>query len=136
MINRFRFRGKRIGDRDWVHGILVNNNKCHERWLINVIGGGVYLVNEHTISQHTGLKDKDKADVFEGDILEDSHKNRRTVFAVPGGFAIEGSPDAFGYGYQDGNNVFESIADLQTKTWIEDSCRVIGNIYDNKNLLK
>lgn len=57
------------------------------------------------------------------------------MFAVPGGFAVEafdGDLNKYGKGKP---IVIEALADLQNSSAIKD-CEVIGNIYENKDLLE
>ena len=74
--------------------------------------------------QYTGLKDANNIDIYEGDILQYFHDTRlrfpKTVKWDSGRFGITGQ----GYG-------FKSLRDCEI-----DQYSVIGNIYENPELLK
>lgn len=71
--------------------------------------------------QYTGLNDKNKKPIYEGDILSmhNGQYNSQVIWDTDGYVADH-----------IGNGGSESIT-----TWIED-CEIIGNIYENPELLK
>ena len=94
---------------------MINNPK-----LDVVIGNRVYKV-----MQFTGLKDKNGKKIFEGDILDISNgiwvdKPVQVTFEQ-GAFGING--DSFNYGFEELN-------------WEIKNIEVIGNIYENPELLE
>lgn len=127
------FRGKRVDNGEWVHGTL--NNVLDEVPKIQyvVIKHGmmfltVFDVIPETVGQYTGLKDKNGRKVFEGDILSGylddlfpEEESRYEVIWHDYGWHIKSS---------------DGIFDTMEQNWINMFLEVIGNIHDNKNLLK
>lgn len=94
-------------------------------------------VDPDTVGQYTGLKDKNENDVWEGDIFKEDDKGIiRSIFRVPGGFAFEDNPIAFGYDHRAPVYPYSSIAEQQNASWLSQCCEIIGNIHDNPELLK
>jgi uncharacterized phage protein (TIGR01671 family) len=91
----------------------------------NHIGDG------NSFEEFTGLPDKNKKDIFEGDIIE--YRNElgkhsvHKVFRVEGGLVINSHSDDF---YKEYTPFYEACADMQTSGWIQ-QCEVIGNIHEN-----
>ncbi|NWK12995.1 YopX family protein [Clostridium cadaveris] len=96
---------------------------------------GVYFTNQVKLLQYTGLKDKNGKEIYEGDILLLEKGTKRTVLSVPGGFAIESLDDDLN---KYGKEIFvpiEGLSDEQNASFIK-STKVIGNIYENPELLE
>jgi len=119
-----KFRGKRKIDGKWVYGYLIGTD---------VIVGEIvefsdeyfntefwYKVDPKTVGQSTGLKDKNGKEIYEGDILESNHKLFR--------FEVIWSEDWAMFTVK-GDSV-EALIRWDTY------CEVIGNIYENPELLK
>lgn len=91
------------------------------------------LTKDEIVMQFTGLQDKNKKDICEGDIIE--YRNElgkhsvHKVFRVAGGLVINSHSDDF---HKEYTPFYEACADMQTSGWIK-QCEVIGNIYENPN---
>lgn len=70
-MREIKFRGKRLDNGEWIEGDLLRMNG---HWFIfpDPAPGGIdkYEVDPATVGQHTGLKDKNGTDVWEGDIFD------------------------------------------------------------------
>jgi YopX protein len=86
-------------------------------------GGQIPTEEQHKLifMQFTGLKDKNGKEIYEGDVLRNTW-NHRT-------FVVE---------WDEGEYPFQSDADSTANEWNVKygGCEVIGNIYQNPELLK
>lgn len=125
MNREIKFRGIYTdldGNKKWVYGDLVHGKKITQTGLENKISVGGYSVDENTVGQYTGLKDINGKEIFEGDIIKPQEKYITTCCIV----------------------VWESIGlKLKTNNWcnwfaeyVWSDCEIVGNIYDNPELLK
>jgi len=93
--------------------------------------------NEIKLMQYTGLDDINSNNIFEGDILQSPDKEMLfRVYSVPGGFAINCPVPAWKNDIRKEHPFpLQPLADEQTASWVQQSCSVIGNIYDNPDLI-
>lgn len=119
------FKAKRINNGEWEEGFLFKQMAIDDRmyFAIEVIDKTVksYEVDETTICQYTGLTDKDGNKIWENDIvyipymnLEDSYC--RVIFR--------------------GGAFIGEMADGCEDSLLNRKAEVIGNIFDNPELLK
>ena len=119
------FRGKSEDNGEWVYGYYACIKKHHyiltgKLNLIGAVNFEHYLVIPETVGQYTGLKDKNGKKIFEGDILrDDDNEENGVVEFIDGEFYV-----VFG------NVETHGIYDIAC------CCYVIGNIYDNPELLE
>lgn len=149
MDERFLFRGKRKDNGEWVYGgIYYQKSDEVKDKAVYIIGGSLndvgcaYEVIPETIGQCTGLKDKNGKLIFEGGILKgfsypflsDGEYNYYAVVVW-----LENSP-AFGiYTIKNPKSKVRGISSGNTEymsEWDSNNWEVIGNVYDNPELLE
>lgn len=128
------FRGKSIGIDKWLYGKLFNygltapsNVPC-----ISVCvptswkeAYNLYAVHPNTIGQYTGLKDKNGKKIFEGDIIESKGYKHLVIY------------NENLAGFRSVNVKYPKDLCGINQQWINECDKVvIGNIYDNKELIK
>ena len=138
------FRGKRICRKDtgkWVEGDLMTNCTRSDCEIRNydknsVYYGKSYSVEEETVGQFIGLFDKNGNRIFEGDILRHSYwhgneKKSRNICVrfLNGAFCWSTSAD-------NDENCFAFADSEMYGINTEKDCEVIGNIFDNRELLE
>lgn len=103
------------------------NKKIYRIASISIQNESVFLINENNkkfhaffdeieLLEYTGLKDKNGKEIYEGDILPNSHQKNCVVIFENGGFIAKGK------GFYIVPQHFQE-------------CEVIGNIYENPELL-
>ena len=137
------FRAKHIHAMDsneylngrWVHGYLSDKNYINDKSL-----EGEFLVDENTICQYTGLTDKNGKKIFEGDILrgfqypfchDGEYNYYAEIFFADCSFMT--------YTHKNPSSCVRGISDGNTELmecWVSEDWEVIGNIYDNPELLE
>ena len=132
------FRGKRKGNGKWIYGSLVpkETNSYADGFLI--IEGALnydeldyyrlsfsaYDVVSETVGQYIGLTDKNGKKIFESDILKNIGSGRIIALCYSGcSFCYSHNGTIYG--------IDDSETGLETNEW-----EVIGNIYDNPELLE
>ena len=138
-MREIEFRGKIIDNSKWVYGDLIENIDCckirEKEKVIKQIAKS-YVVDEETLGQYTGLKDKNGTKIFDGDIviwenIDDFDKTHKSsafeiTFDNKYFYSYVASRD-FGKGC-----VLQfNFNDIRNK-----NIEVIGNIYDNPELLE
>ena len=119
----------------WVHGYLSDKNYINDKSL-----EGEFLIDEDTICQYTGLTDKNGKKIFEGDIL----RGFQYPFCYDGYYnyyaeVIFANCSFMTYTHKNPLSCIRGISDGNTELmecWVSEDWEVIGNIYDNSELLE
>lgn len=137
MTREILFRGKRIDNGEWVYGCVLKDYITGQ-YFIHACGNSVYEsdktgeegllrfvayeVDPETVCQYTGLNDKNGRKIFDGDIEKDR------------------SCDLYTVNWSDENGMYEvrqyNCSMTNFETFFACGCEVIGNIYDNPELME
>ena len=150
----FRGQTRRLGEKVWMNGEKVPSNWvyggiCHGKYAFSIIYGSMdeerenpvekHVVYTDTVGQFTGLTDKNGKKIFEGDIVHltdvryDNEWKAVVVFGNPYG--------EYSWGWNflyigEKPKVATDILLWAEMDDVEVYCEIIGNIYDNPELLK
>lgn len=123
---KFRAKGKNQHINKWAYGYLADEYYISEKGEL-----GYTPIRKETIGQYTGLKDKSGKEIYEGDIIFDSFYERKAkVVFLEGAFWLDYIDDF--KEYETIHKRYQLIANYDNKSVLE----VIGNIYDNPELLE
>ena len=145
MTREIKFRGRMKRTKQWMYGDLahVQGQPCiqvdvstDERKTVGM------NVDPDSVGQYTGLHDMNGREIYEGDIIQRMYeievgkgRNRhieRAQVASDTPKVIDFRGGAFGYVNERANRLF----DEEWLPLLDQECEVIGNIYDNPELLK
>lgn len=122
------FRGKQTDNGEWVYGVPTKDGRGEMVMVENIFeceeyncrGANCLYVDENTVGQYTGLKDKNGTKIFEGDIvLLKGYDEPYQVVFDESCFQVYGNSICY---------VMDNFYDHDIE--------VIGNIYDNPELLE
>lgn len=122
-MREIKFRGVDIADGEWIYGSLVKVGKDY-----HILGEGeteaheYNIVDEESIGQFTGLKDKNRKDIYEGDILK--HEDEDAMY-------VRWYKEYVEFKLMGPNDETTTLTD-----WYAEDTEVIGNIFENKELLE
>lgn len=110
----------------WVHGYVVEEDGAY----VIYPGGeadGFIIPKEHenTIGQYTGLKDKNGQEIYEGDVVSDMWNNLYTP-VFQNGIYMAYNP----------KHLTQNGPSTQFNVIWKDGCEIVGNIFENKELLE
>ena len=140
------FRGKRVVNGKWVEGFMYSQHfplEFRDDFYIRCYDTD-YLVIPETVGQYTGLTDKNGVRIFEGDILRGFEypfcSNINGEFNYFAEIVWFDDSSAFGiYTFKNPKSNVRGISEGNTdylEYFNADKWEVIGNIYDNPELLE
>lgn len=123
------FRGRRKkGDKRWVEGDLTQGYAGYVGIVKWCCAGTSFEVVPETVGQYTGLTDKNGKKIFEGDIvsghLDDLFPEDESRYEIAW----------IDYGWHLTN--LDGTVDTAEQDWVNQNFEVIGNIYDNPELME
>lgn len=133
------FRGKRVGNDEWVEGAYLHLNTgndyiCDDTVWIGTLQPCKNEVLPETVGQYTGLTDNNGNKIFEGDIVDVLYDIKYTGVAAKriGLFKVV---------FYKGCFMKDKITKINDEKGLfhfipSDVCTVIGNIHDNPELLE
>lgn len=136
MNDRYLFRGKRADNGEWETGFLVveRSDTSEERFYITDKMTGYHTpIIPETVGQCTGLKGKNGKLIFEGDIVE-WYSDYDDIWGYSHTAIIRAVVVWDDKNYCWGFKVDDEIASFNEWDW--DISMVLGNIYDNPELLE
>ena len=150
-MREIEFRAKILDNDEWVYGYYVqgmdfenkpiNNSIVRNTTTINhvdkTIKQDIYKVDINTLGQYTGLKDKNGKKIFDGDIIKQAYGKflngkQRYIYYCIAYSEEDGCLRAFA------NGLTGYSFDICFARYVinEQDLEVVGNIWDNANLLK
>ena len=142
MEDRYLFKAKRTDNGEWVigyYGVIGERNVIIEKYAENYYcpdtcesrhGNQIHEVNSKTICQCTGLKDKNGKLIWENDVVA-----YWDTYSTESGYA---EADCIGKVVWDAETIsFQVTNRLSAESYeVLDECSVIGNKFDNPELLE
>ena len=133
MEDRYLFKAKRLDTHDWILGFLSMHKTG--KYFIRPIGGSASSseeVEKNTICQCTGLKDKNGNLIWENDVVEiGEHED-----TVNGLYKVIYCENAHCYALKRSVDFHYNFFTFSDLNGFETSSKVIGNIFDNPELLE
>lgn len=139
-MREYKFRGKRIDNGEWVYGYYFIEERDIEDGIIwRDIPQIQQRYGDHfqyfdvdlaTVGQYTGLHDKNGKEIYEGDIVgfEDG-------MSTESGYAASGCTGCVSWDKETASFQVDNRLSAESYEVLEE-CAIIGNIYDNPELLE
>ena len=128
------FKAKRKDNGEWVEGCIVIDQSRFDRfkYRIQPIESGVlyaHPIDPDTLCQYTGLTDKNGKRIWENDICDRKEKYPEIVVFNKGDWQLD-------YSYVFGKEIHTDACNLGFYVCERKCVEVIGNIFDNPELLE
>lgn len=131
MKREFKFRGKDKKTGEWFYGNLYDKDTSG-RTHICTTKKGCLDIDPDTVGQYIRKKDKNGNEIYEGDIMQYNSLLRPEKYYR---YVIAWNPMDMAFGCASLEHAFLNCPDIGGGAQITDSI-IIGNIYDNPELLK
>lgn len=129
MSDRYLFKAKRLDNGEWIVGYLYRLSENNPPFIMLRKYGESYEVDEHTICQCTGLRDKNGKLIWENDICDRKEEYPEIVKYNNGDWTLD-------YSYLKGKESGYCYCNLGFYVLERKCVEVIGNIFDNPELLE
>ena len=136
MEDRYLFKAKRVDDGEWIVGYIARygHTRKEKYYIIPNYASDLYcfLIDKNTICQCTGLKDKNSRLIWENDVVEiGEHED-----TVNGLYKVIYCENAHCYALKRSVDFHYNFFTFSDLNGFETSSKVIGNIFDNPELLE
>lgn len=122
------FKAKRLDNGEWVKGLLMRMwGELHIQNLDDE--NEAYTITPDTLCQYTGLVDKNGRKIWENDICDRKEKYPEIVTYNKGDWQLD-------YSYALGKEIYSNACNLGFYVCERNCVEVIGNIFDNADLLE
>lgn len=137
-MREIKFRGKTINGNEWIYGPTISQGTIKRKankWFMEVAENKWKGLQPNTLGQYTGLKDKNGKEIYEGDILKHSYWDRAPLDVYQQGGKDEYIEEILIVKYSVESGRYHSDLFTDIDIWICEDSEVIGNIYDNPELV-
>ena len=129
-----KFRGKTRGNGKWYYGSLVYSDEINAAIYFQIGSGLVktmdcVYVNQETVGQFSGLYDCNGKEIYEGDILKWEKDGLMYVVKFWHGMFYASVEEC-------NDGIFGGFPLYRLTDYEDGGCEIVGNIYDNPELLK
>jgi len=131
-MREIKFRAKIQGHKGYVYGVphnVYSDESQKDKWFdsmqyIDDAGKPqVEYIESDTLSEYTGLKDKNDKEIYEGDVCKSTYTDHKPSIGV-----VQYFDEDWGYSIKD------DIPGDEIRYW--ETVEIIGNIYENPELIK